>query len=130
MLPYIKPIEVREYFEGIEINSYEEAVRLVIEKEVINPNERNIILSHQFVTTGNEEPERSDSETLKLGGTENIDVSCYKDFDYVALGHIHRPQNCKSEKIRYSGTPLKYSFSEVNDKKSVTIVEIKEKGKL
>ncbi len=130
MLPYIKPIEVKEYFEENEINSYNDAIRLVIQKEDINTKERNIILSHQFVTAGNEEPERSDSETLVLGGTENVDISCYKDFDYVALGHIHGPQRIGRDTARYSGTILKYSFSEVNQNKCLTILNFKEKGNL
>lgn len=127
MLPYIKPVEVRGFFEEKEISTYHDAVKAVIEKEEINKNERNIILSHQFVTAGNEEPERSDSETLTLGGTENVDVSCYKDFDYVALGHIHGPQRIGRDTARYAGTMLKYSFSEVNQKKSLAVIEFKEK---
>jgi len=130
MLPYIKPIEVKKYFEDIEINTYHEAVKQVIEKEKINKKERNIILSHQFVTAGNEEPERSESEISVLGGTENVDVSCYKDFDYIALGHIHGPQRIGQDNARYAGTILKYSFSEVNQKKSLTIIDFKEKGDL
>lgn len=127
MLPYIKPVEVRGFFEEKEISTYHDAIKAVIEKEEINKNERNIILSHQFVTAGNEEPERSDSETLTLGGTENVDVSCYKDFDYVALGHIHGPQRIGRDTARYAGTMLKYSFSEVNQKKSLAVIEFKER---
>lgn len=126
MLPYIKPVEVKRYFEDEEIESYNQAVNKIIEKEEINQDERNIILSHQFVTAGANEPERSDSETLYLGGTENVDVSNYDKFDYVALGHIHGPQRIGRDTARYAGTMLKYSFSEVNQKKSLTIVEIKE----
>lgn len=130
MLPYIKPVEVKEFFGDIEINSYHEAIRTIIEKEKIDQNERNIILSHQFVTAGSEEPERSESETLILGGTENVDISCYKKFDYVALGHIHGPQRIGRDTARYAGTILKYSFSEVNQKKSLTMINFKEKGNL
>ena len=130
MLPYIKPVEVKEFFEDKEITSYHDAVKSVIEKETINKKERNIILSHQFVTAGNEEPERSDSETLTLGGTENVDVSCYKDFDYVALGHIHGPQRIGRDTARYAGTILKYSFSEVNQNKSLTVIDFKGKDNL
>ena len=119
--------ELTPFFEEKEISTYHDAVKAVIEKEEINKNERNIILSHQFVTAGNEEPERSDSETLTLGGTENVDVSCYKDFDYVALGHIHGPQRIGRDTARYAGTMLKYSFSEVNQKKSLAVIEFKEK---
>lgn len=130
MLPYIKPVEVKEFFEDKEITSYHDAVKSVIEKETINKKERNIILSHQFVTAGNEEPERSESETLTLGGTENVDVSCYKNFDYVALGHIHGPQRIGRDTARYAGTILKYSFSEVNQKKSLVVIDFKEKDNL
>ena len=130
MLPYIKPVEVRGYFDGKEINSYNEAVKLIIEKENIDKTVRNIILSHQFVTSGNEEPERSESETLTLGGTENVDISCYKDFDYVALGHIHGPQRIGRDTARYAGTILKYSFSEVNQNKCLTILDFKEKDNI
>ena len=127
MLPYIKPVEVRGFFEEKEISTYHDAVKAVMEKEEINKKERNIILSHQFITAGNEEPERSDSETLTLGGTENVDVSWYKDVDYVALGHIHGPQRIGRDTARYAGTMLKYSFSEVNQKKSLAVIEFKEK---
>ena len=130
LLPYIKPVEVRQYFEDSEINSYYDAVKNVIEREEVNDSERNIILSHQFVTAGTEEPERSDSETLTLGGTENVDVSCYEPFDYVALGHIHGPQRIGRDTARYAGTILKYSFSEVNHKKSLTVIDFKEKNSI
>lgn len=131
MLPYIKPAEIKQYFDENEvISSYHDAVKKVIEKENINEDERNIILSHQFVTAGNVEPEKSDSETLILGGTENVDVSVYDKFDYVALGHIHGPQRIGRDTARYSGTMLKYSFSEVNQNKCLTILDFKEKGNL
>ncbi|MDD2376969.1 MAG: exonuclease SbcCD subunit D [Clostridia bacterium] len=124
MLPFVKPTDVKPYFEE-DIDSYEEAVRLIIEKEKIDNNERNIILAHQFVTSGLESPERSDSENLSLGGIDNVDVSVFDNFDYVALGHIHGPQKIKRDTVRYAGSPLKYSFSECNHKKSVPIIEFK-----
>lgn len=131
MLPYIKPTEVKQYFdEETDLSSYNNAVKAVIEKEDINENERNIILTHQFVTAGNSEPERSDSETKFLGGTENVDVSCYDKFDYVAIGHIHGPQRIGRDTARYAGTMLKYSFSEVNQNKCLTIIDFKEKNNL
>lgn len=129
MLPYIKPIEVKQYFdEETDLSSYHNAVKAVIEKENINESERNIILTHQFITAGNSEPERSDSETKFLGGTENVDISCYDKFDYVAIGHIHGPQKIGRETARYAGTMLKYSFSEVNQNKCLTIIDFKEKN--
>lgn len=124
MLPFVKPADVKPYFEE-DIDSYEEAVRLIIEKEKIDKNERNIILAHQFVTSGLESPERSDSENLSLGGIDNVDVSVFDNFDYVALGHIHGPQKLKRDTVRYAGSPLKYSFSECNHKKSVPIIDFK-----
>ncbi len=131
MLPYIKPVEVKQYFdEKVDISSYNNAVKEIIAKEDIVEKERNIIVSHQFVTAGNIEPEKSESETLYLGGTENVDVSCYEKFDYVALGHIHGPQKIGRDTARYAGTILKYSFSEVNQNKALTILDFKEKGNL
>lgn len=126
MLPFIRSANVRRFFDDREIVSYNDAIKTVISEMDVNCNSRNILITHQFVTGAN----RTDSEEISVGGTDNVDVSVFDDFDYVALGHIHRPQNCLSERVRYCGTPLKYSFSEVNDKKSVTIVELKEKGRL
>ena len=85
---------------------------------------------HQFVTAGNVEPERTESEVLSLGGIENVDVSNFKQFDYVAIGHVHRPQRIGRDTARYAGTILKYSFSEINHKKTIPIIEIKEKNNL
>ena len=126
MLPFIKPSHVRRYYEGAEIESYTDALRVAIDGMNIDESERNIIITHQFVTGS----DRTDSEEISVGGTDNVDVAVFEKFDYTALGHIHRAQNCSSEKVRYSGTPLKYSFSEVNDKKSVTVVELFEKGNM
>ncbi|MBR5507258.1 MAG: exonuclease SbcCD subunit D [Clostridia bacterium] len=124
MLPFVKPVHVRKFNEDVEINSYTDAIRVAIDNLNINSSERNVMITHQFVTGA----DRTESEEISVGGTDNVDVSVFDAFDYTALGHIHRPQNCKSEKVRYSGTPLKYSFSESKDNKSVTVVEIKEKG--
>ena len=126
MLPFVKPVHIRRFNEDIEITSYADALRVAIDNLNINKNERNIMITHQFVTGA----ERTESEEISVGGSDNVDVSVFEIFDYTALGHIHRPQNCKSEKVRYSGTPLKYSFSEAKDNKSVTIAELKEKGNL
>ena len=121
MLPFIKPSLVQHYAgEGIEIKSYNDAMRYVIESMNIDKTRRNVLITHQFIT----DAERTDSEDTVVGGLDNIDASVFDDFDYVALGHLHRPQYCGRETVRYSGSPLKYSFSEVDDKKSVTIVEI------
>lgn len=124
LLPFIKPAHVRRYAEDTEIRTYTEAVRSVIESMNIDPEKRNILVTHQFVTGAS----RSDSEDISVGGSDNVDADVFKDFDYVALGHIHSPQNCGSPAIRYCGTPLKYSFSEAKDLKSLTVVEMGEKG--
>lgn len=126
MLPFIKPANVRRFFDDREITSYTDAMNAAISEMNVNNEDRNILITHQFVTGAN----RTESEEISVGGTDNVDVSVFDDFDYVALGHLHRPQNCLSERVRYCGTPLKYSFSEAKDKKSVTIVELKEKGSL
>lgn len=125
MLPYIKPMRVRKMFENAEINDYTDAVRVAIEHMNIDNSKRNIILSHQYVAGA----ERCDSE-IQIGGLDVVDASVYEPFDYVALGHIHSPQTVMKGKIRYCGTPLKYSFSESEQEKSVTIVEVKEKGNI
>ena len=125
LLPFIKPANVRHSLE-IEVSSYNEAVEKAIEHMNIDTTKRNVLLAHQFVTGAI----RSDSEEISVGGSDNVDAHLFKDFDYVALGHIHRPQKCIYDYIRYSGTPLKYSFSEANHHKSVTIIDIQEKGNL
>ena len=129
MLPFIKPIEVKKYFDD-ESLSYDETIKKIIEKENINEAERNIILTHQFVTAIGEEVERTESEVLTLGGTDNVDISNYNKFDYVAIGHVHRPQRIGRDTARYAGTMLKYSFSEVNHKKTMPIIDFKEKGNI
>ena len=126
MLPFVKPANVRRFFEDSEIESYTDAVRAAVESMNVNTAERNVIITHQFVTGA----ERSESEEISVGGSDNVDASVFDCFDYTALGHIHGPQNIGSERIRYCGTPLKYSFSEAKHKKSVTVVELREKGNL
>lgn len=123
MLSFVKPVHVRRFCED-EITTYTEAIKQAVLKMNINPGNRNVLVTHQFVTGAR----RSESEEISVGGTDNVDASVFDDFDYVALGHIHSPQNCGSDKIRYCGTPLKYSFSEATDKKSVTVVELTQKG--
>ncbi len=126
MLPYIKPVYVRSIFEDAKIESYNDAVRFAINQMEVNENERNIILSHQFVTGA----VTCDSEEMSVGGVENISADVYDCFDYVALGHIHSPQKCTRETLRYCGSPLKYSFSEANHVKTAVIAELSEKGKV
>lgn len=126
MLPFIKPAHVREFFPDTEITSYSDAVAAAIGRMNIDKTQRNVLITHQFVTGA----QRSDSEELSVGGTDNIGAEVFCDFDYVALGHIHGPQNMDSGRIRYCGSPLKYSFSEAAQQKSVTVAELKEKGTL
>lgn len=124
MLPFVKPVHVRRFFPEEEIESYTDAVRAAIGHMNVEPSKRNILVAHQFVTGA----VRSESEDVSVGGLDNVDASVYEPFDYVALGHIHRPQNIGKKTVRYSGTPLKYSFSEANHVKSITCVDMLEKG--
>ena len=126
MLPFIKPAHVRGFFPDTEITGYSDAVAAAIGRMNIDKTQRNVLITHQFVTGA----QRSDSEELSVGGTDNIGAEVFCDFDYVALGHIHGPQNMDSGRIRYCGSPLKYSLSEAAQQKSVTVAELKEKGTL
>ncbi len=123
MLPFIKPLHVRKYYEKEEIESYTDAVRVAIDKMNVDYSKRNVLIAHQFVTGAT----RSESEE-SIGGTDNVDATVFEKFDYVALGHLHGRQYCHTERIRYCGTPLKYSFSECNDIKSVNVVSIEDKN--
>lgn len=125
MLPFVKPVHIKR-FSDESIESYSDAMRVAIAQMNVDQNARNILVTHQFVTGAT----RSESEDISVGGSDNVDVSVFDGFDYVALGHIHSPQNCTSERVRYCGTPLKYSFSEAKDNKSITVVELAEKGNL
>ena len=120
MLPFVKPAAVRRFFDGENIETYTDAVKACVNRMNLNKSERNVLIAHQFVTGA----EKSESEDISVGGVDNVDKSAFDGFDYVALGHLHRPQNVDGERIRYCGTPLKYSFSEVNDVKSVTVVNL------
>ena len=126
MLPFIKPVHVRRFFPDAEIYTYTDALSTVISDMHIDTAQKNILITHQFVTGSS----RTESEDVSVGGSDNVDSDIFKDFDYVALGHIHRSQCCDSEYIRYCGTPLKYSFSESKDIKSITMLDIKEKGNI
>lgn len=123
MLPFVKPSNVRKFYPDDLIETYTDAIRVVVDHMNIDTSKRNVLITHQFVTGAL----RTESEDISIGGVDHVDVSVFESFDYVALGHIHRAQKCGSEFIRYSGTPLKYSFSEANDRKTVTILDIKAK---
>lgn len=126
MLPFIKPAMVRHIYEDADISGYNEAMTYVMEKTDVDEKERNILMAHQFVSGGS----RCESEDISVGGIDEVSADNFLKFDYVALGHLHGPQYIKNEAIRYSGTPLKYSFSEVKHKKSALIVDIREKGNI
>lgn len=123
LLPFVKPSTVRRFFEE-EIENYTQAVQCVLAHTEVDPEQRNILVAHQFVTGA----VRCDSEEISVGGLDNVDAAVFEPFDYVALGHIHNAQKVGRESIRYCGTLLKYSFSEVNQTKSVTVAEIGKKG--
>jgi len=124
MLPFVKPVDVRRVWPEEEIADYTDAVRTVIRHMDVDMSGRNILAAHQFVTGA----VRSESEDVSVGGLDNVDASVFDGFDYVALGHIHGPQQIGRKTVRYCGTPLKYSFSEKDHEKSVTVVEMGKKG--
>lgn len=126
LLPFIKPATVKNIYKEAEIKDYDDALAYVLNQEKIDETKRNVIVSHQFVTGAM----RSESEEVSVGGLDNVSVEKYDAFDYVALGHIHRAQHIGRESARYAGTLLKYSFSEENHNKSMTIVDLKEKGNI
>lgn len=126
LLPFLKPIQVRHFYPEEKIESYTDACRTAISHMAVKKDRRNILLAHQFVTGG----EVCESEEISVGGTDQVDAACFDVFDYVALGHLHNPQNIGSNRIRYCGTPLKYSFSESRHHKSLSLVNIGEKGSL
>ena len=126
LLPFVKPAHVKRYFPDDGIESYTDAVRTAVAHMNVDRNARNVLLTHQFVTGA----VTCESEEISVGGSDNVDASVFGDFDYVALGHIHGPQNIGSNRVHYCGTPLKYSFSEAGHYKSVTVVELGKKGEL
>jgi len=126
LLPFLKPTHVKRFFPEESIESYTDACRVAIGQMPMDKTKRNVLLTHQFVTGA----ATCDSEELSVGGSDNVDASVFGGFDYVALGHIHGQQNIGTNRIRYCGTPLKYSFSEEYHHKSVTVVELGAKGEL
>lgn len=128
LIPFLRPSVVRSFFPDVEIEDYTDALRTIIEDLQVDTSRRNVVLAHQFVTAAGALPETCDSEQLSVGGLDRVDGSVFSPFDYTALGHLHGPQRVGSETIRYAGSPLKYSFSEIHQKKSVTVVELRAKG--
>lgn len=129
MLPFVRPAVVNSLL-GTQTSSYDECVRAAIDAAKTDKTARNVLIAHQFVTAAGISPDRSDSETLSLGGVDNVDVSAFDAFDYVALGHIHAPQRIGREEVRYCGSPIAYSFSECRRAKSVVVGEICGKGEV
>jgi len=123
-LPFIKPAHVRAALPGTEAATYTEALVAVLATLPMEPSERNVLVSHQFITGG----VRSDSEDVSVGGLDNVDAAVFYNFDYVALGHLHRAQRVGRPEVCYSGSPLAYSFSEAGDEKSLTAVDLGPKG--
>ncbi len=133
MLPFVKVSQVRHYFPDEDIECYDDAVRTIIKNMSINPQNKNILVAHQFVAGTGEDPELAGSEsvgTQSVGMVEKIGYTCFDDFDYVALGHIHSPQRVGRDEIRYSGSPLKYSLSEANNEKSVPLITVSAEEKV
>ena len=130
LIPYIHPSVVREAYPEEKVTDWTQAMEVLIRNAHVDPATRNIAVAHQYVTASGVRPEECDSEQKHIGGLDNVDYSVFDAFDYVALGHLHGPQRIGRDTVRYAGSPLKYSFSEEKHKKSVTLVEIKEKGQV
>lgn len=127
LIPYLRPSMVRPFFPDEKIETHTDALRVAIEACDIDTAQRNVALAHQFVTAGGAAPETAGSE-INVGGLDNVDASVFDAFDYVALGHIHRPQRVGRDEVRYSGSPLKYSIDEAAHHKSAPLVELGPKG--
>lgn len=126
LMPFLKPAYVRHVHPEAEADSYESAVQAVLDRTSVNFAERNVLVAHQFVTGA----KSCESEEISVGGIEQVNSSVFRNFDYVALGHIHSPQSVGRETVRYCGTPLKYSFSESRQTKTVTLVTLGPKGEV
>lgn len=126
MLPFLRPAQVKRALPEEKITSYQDALQAVLRHAPIDHSKRNVLMCHQFILGC----EVCDSEELSVGTLDHIDGAIFDGFDYVALGHIHKPQRVLRDTLRYAGSPLKYSFSEANHKKSVTIVDLQEKGEV
>ena len=128
LLPFIKPLTVNSFFEDQPIENYDEALDAAIKTANINHDMRNVLVAHQFFTKAGLEPIRSDSELNPVGGLDAINTGLIEQFDYVALGHLHGTQKVGADHIRYAGSPLKYSFSEIKQPKYALLVEINQKN--
>lgn len=124
LLPFVKPAVVKHFLPGEKIVTCQDAVQAVLKNMPVDKKKRNVLLCHQFITGA----QTSESEEAAVGGLDNIDADIFREYDYVALGHIHKPQRAGGEYIRYSGSPLKYSFDEEKQRKGILRVDIEEKG--
>lgn len=133
LLPFVKASQVRHFLPDAKIESYDDAVRAILDNADIDESRNNVLVAHQFVMGKSEDPELSGSESLgtqSVGTVEKIGYDCFDLFDYVALGHIHSPQYVGRKEVRYSGSPLKYSLSEVNNEKSISLITLSGKGEV
>ncbi|MEF9974925.1 MAG: exonuclease SbcCD subunit D [Clostridia bacterium] len=128
LLPFVRPADARRLLPDQPIDCYDDAVRAVLGACAVDPDARNLLVAHQFVTGAGRAPERSESESISVGGIDNVDASCFADFDYVALGHLHRAQSVARPSVRYAGAPLAYAFSEAEHPASASVVDLGEKG--
>ena len=124
LLPFVRPLTVRRFFEGQKIESYTDAVRAALQTAELHPDARRVLVAHQFVAGS----ARCDSEEISAGGLDAVESAAFAGFDYVALGHLHGPQSAGAPFVRYCGSPLKYSLSEAGQQKSATLVELRQKG--
>lgn len=124
LMPHIRPREVERFFDGASFSTTQDAVAAIIARETLDATCANVLLAHQFVTAAGGEAVRSESEVDPVGGESAVDAALFDKFDYVALGHLHAPQKAGRECVRYSGSPMKYSFSEARHKKSIVLGEI------
>ena len=133
LLPFVKASQVRHFFPEEKIESYDDAVRVILKHAEIDTSKRNVLIAHQFVAGRSKDPNLGGSEgpgVQSVGLVEKIGYDCFDVFDYAALGHIHSPQKIERDTIRYSGSPLKYSLSEASDSKSVPVITLGEKGEV
>ena len=130
LLPFVRPTDVRVALpeRADEIRSHDDAVRIALEEHEIDANARNVLVAHQFVVDGTCEPATCESESVSVGGIDSVQAANFDAFDYVALGHLHGPQQVRRPQVRYSGSPVRYSFSEANQRKVACVVELKEDG--
>ncbi len=130
LLPFFRPGVIRSQTPEARVETYDDAVRTAVEHMNVNKEERNVLVAHQFVCASGQTPLQTDSEMPFLGGLELVHASNFEAFDYVALGHLHHPQKVGRETVRYAGSPIKYSLSEADSKKSFVIAELGAKGEV